>query len=163
MALTQEDRELLAVVKYYNKQRRRNKIIKLITKLFKSMNGGNQVSEIARMTGFNETEVREMLGKKVAIDSDRPPAQIEYYTTGNLENFTPRFSSEVLYGRIAQKIYDQWDERFKSGERFMTQKEIMEEMGCSNRTAQNVLKALERNRLIKLLHPANPRAGYVVK
>jgi hypothetical protein len=176
MALTSAEKELLAVVRYYNEQRAKNKIAKLLDKL----NRDFDFETIESMTGFRKAEIGSMLH---SVRNERParnrinelgPSKATKKAMTRIEGqleptgkVGPRFNVEHLSGRIAQEYFEEisskTNKRFVSRDNFVTQKQMMAEKEITAKTASEVFSLLREDDLIEFAEPGNFRKGYVVK
>lgn len=175
MALNESDRELLAVIKYFNEQRAKKRVSRLVAKLDKDF-GRNATVDL---TGFTVKDIREMVeatptrkkpetvkvnGKKVvgSFVADTVKMFDEVLEPEKPKNPITIDSDSSLHERIAYEMSMQIGAKFKPGNAFYTTKQAMEVFECGKETAQGALVMLREKGLIEYAN-GNWRKGYVVK
>lgn len=175
MALTENERELLAVVKYYNAHK--PQVARLVNKLTR----GFDMESVASLTGFTPDEIGDFIDayfeKKNAV---KKPGPIKKQTEENegdkfdlseeqVEESTHKpkpivlTSDSSLAERVAYEMSMQIGAKFKSGDKFYGQKAAMAEFQCTAATVTEAFKFLLERNLIEQAEPGNFRKGYVVK
>jgi hypothetical protein len=192
MALTPAEKELLAVVQYYNEQRRTNKVRNLCGKLYSTTGGGLEISDIARLTGFSEEQAREFVNaflgrgmtkkkldtaeKKVAQKkrkvgakriaeklTNENPVDLFDEPTGNRRLAIHLNANSDLPQRIAHDIAAAVNRELKPGDKFWGGKELRTRFECSEKSRSEAVKILVNHNWIELAEPGNFRKGYIVK
>lgn len=181
MALTNKEKELLAVVKYFNSELANKHIARLVTKLNKDF--GWQVT--CELTGFEKVDVegfalsipprktrKDKLGptkatKKIQEDLRAELVQLdgEAFFNGEVKptskNPITLDSDSPLHERIAYSMAGKIGIEFNSGDSFYSTKQAMETFDGSQDRVRAALRLLKDNGLIDYRN-GNPRQGYVV-
>jgi ribosomal protein S25 len=178
--LTPSEKELLAVIRYYNSQR------KQIARLVKKLNENFYLPVVKDMTGFNGDEIYRYIQmvpvanrinnlgpskatKKALSKFESEPVDLfdekpKPRKRTPRKKSEPRFNTTVLEGRVAQEIFTMIrDGELSSGDKFWSRKELMQQFEIGNSTAGQVLKLLSADGLIEFIDPERIRLGYKVK
>jgi hypothetical protein len=179
MALTQNEKDLLAVVRYYNGEK--VKVIRLVVKLATQFD----FESAAAMTGFTLAEVDQIvtnydrkraktvksMGKRIGSQRvaekvmnekqpdlfKEPEPQIKIGLPIELNADSP-LSERVAYD-MAQAI----SQELKGGDYFWTQKEAAQKFQVNVNTVSAATKILFEKKWIEREEPNNSRSRYVVK
>ncbi|GHF92335.1 GntR family transcriptional regulator [Streptomyces griseosporeus] len=183
MALNKDEKELLALVRYYHTQVQKKKVIRLVGKLFSQSGGGLDVPDISAVTGIPEPEVRAMLNehlapkskpklKKFEPSAEKVKAEImQPDTFPELDEPTgpelPEQPKEIKFGsmladRVAKDIYHKHVEPMAPGMPLPSGRELAAEFQCGSRSIRDAIKILVGYNLIKPINPDNLRLGYEV-
>lgn len=172
MALTPKERELLAVVKYYNSQRLN--VRKLVAKLFREVG----INATQSQTGFTVTEVFELLKHIPATERKKIEKRIQSETEKKVaerrvtkkrtepKKTTEQKTGNTIADRVADEIRELIDNRadgFCEGEVLMGQRELIQRFQTSATTISKVVNILREENSIKRIDPSNPRSQYVIR
>src|ERR1041384_4007714 len=111
MALNKNERDLLAIVKHFNSQRK--PIAKLVTKLY----DGFDLAATSDLTGFTHDEIIALMESAKPRKYTKKAKQIDIDQAGSAEVWVHapqpeiNFDNETLSGRIAQELYKEWGTR----------------------------------------------------
>lgn len=178
MALSAAEKELLAVVKYYNEQKAKGKVARLILKLNKDFG----YSATKDLTSFNKEEIEAFVKaefERKAINTlKKYTTKPSAFTEARMEAVKPEVvqetASEVVeplivldeesptHKRLAFDMARKVGTKFHKGDAFYTTKTAMEEFGLGQETVRAALKLLKEKGLIDY-RDGNFRNGYVVK
>lgn len=164
MNLNAEQKELLAVVKYYNEQVRKGNVRKLVHRLFTVSGGGYEVEQIADMTGISEWHVRDMINTSLTPK----PRRSKEFKPKEILNPTYRMAIHVdsesdPIQRVAYDAAKFIDSDLKPGDMFLSTKEMCDKFQITNRTCSLVKRILVSHNWIQPVSEANKRLGYLVK
>ena len=164
MALTAAEKELLAVVKYYNGQRDKKTIAKLVVKLDQEF--GRDVA--MTLTGF---ETKEIDGFYSVITPRKPRKKVEKapaVTKVDEWDVDRRLAIHLnaesdLAQRVAHDMAAHIDTKMNPGDAWLSRKEAMEKFECKSATLTKANGILLSHNWIEEAEPGNFRKGYVVK
>lgn len=174
--LTQNEKELLAVVKYYNGNEK--KIDRLIYKLVE----GLSIEQAAILSGYNEETVKAIHRE---VKESKPKRKFRTTTERMLEQAKteiPAMVDEELVKqgetrlaihvnstserpvRIAHDISKRLEKgELKSGDQFWTTRDIIERFSVSRGTATEAIRILRKHNWIEYIDPNRVRLGLKVK
>ena len=181
MALTDKEKELLAVVRYYNENKKL--VAKLVTKLMKDFN----LADVKVLTNLNGDEIMKLqemtfrkpgpskATKKVQASIREASAELDpemgdtlveiegetYVMDHKLSDVITLDADSPLHERIAYEMSMQIGAKFKSGDAFYSTKTAMEEFGASQERVRAALKLLKEKNLIEY-RDGIAKKGYVV-
>ena len=161
VALNQNEKELLAVVRYFNSERK--SVAKLVAKLLKDFD----VADVQALTGFDVDEVwawKSLAPKRTANTINKlGPTKLTKKLIEKPKDVTLELTAESsLSERVAYEMSMTIGAKFQQGDKFFSQKEAMAEFECSAGTVTEAFTLLVEKNLIEYAD-GNWRKGYVVK
>jgi hypothetical protein len=169
MALNENEKELLAVVKYYNDQR------KPIAKLVKKLVDGFGVEATGNLTGYTDAQIYAAVKSIPARKPRQKKQPVEPIAIEEAEKLIvntklkPKtvpviqlHADSPTHERVAYEMSMQIGDKFKSGDAFYTTKTAMETFEIGQETARGAMRLLHEKGLIEYAN-GNFRNGYVVK
>lgn len=168
MALNETDRELLAVVKYYNDNKKG--VIRLVNKLANSFD----LTSISHVTGFSVDEIGDILDAspkpkarksraKKPIQPDPVIATVEESKSTKPRRGIILHAGSDLAERLAHDLSMHIANNMQPGDKWLSQKTIMQKFECTAASAAGANGALLEYNWIEQVEPGNFRKGYVVK
>lgn len=162
--LSKSEKELLAVVKYYNSQKRA--IGRLLMKLDKEYS----LAEVLSMTGYSVWDVEDFSRSlKRELKPSKRTQKVMEQGRKDLEEFENyRIAIQVdskstVAVRVAYDMAQAIAQEFKPGDAIWGQKEAMEKFQCVSRTVSQAFKILREKGWIEYANPKNHRFGNIVK
>jgi phosphoribosyl-AMP cyclohydrolase len=163
--LKPEEKELLAVIRYYNEQRKKKNVDRLIGKFFSRPYGGLEIPEIAALTGFSEDEVTEMVNWSLAPKRKKKADVVaEPEPTRNSERLAIHLNAESdAVQRIAYDVAKAIERELEPGDMLWGSKELNQNFGATSGNVAEVRRILVSHNWIQPVDESNKRKGYVVK
>lgn len=172
--LTQSEKELLAVVRYYANNKKA--IAKLLVKL--GNNFGDEVT--SSMTGLTDTEINSLVfsyaskrnATKAIGNAKKAPAKpnkaaketAATEAVEGSERLAIHLNSESdLVTRIADDVTKAIESELKPGDPFWRSRVLIDRFGARSNTAPLVNKILVEHNWIQPVDESNKRKGYMVK
>jgi hypothetical protein len=153
--LNENEKELLPVIRYYNTKRADKSVARLVRKLTQNLD----MESAASLTGFSVREVDELISSLPKRKSKPPIEKVEPIEP----TFNEATTADRVAGDLARSWADGWKAEFKSGDKFLSSKHLMERYQISKADATLVFDLLQREGFIEQAEPGNFRKGYVVK
>lgn len=147
--LNEDEKRLLAVVKYFNDNR------KNVAKLVKKLDENFEVATVTHMTGFDanviDALVNSVPARKSRVKKEKVVDAVEVNEPADVTKAAePIFPVHTIVGRLANELFDHIDKAsFKPGDDFLSIREIIETFECTKATAERALNLLkEKNVLV---------------
>lgn len=152
--LSRDEKELLAVVKYYTGHR------KAIARLLTKLQAANDDETVKAITGLTSVEIHALL----LSTSELKPSRLTQKTVAvNAAEPIELGSKSTVAVRVAYDMAQAIAQEFKPGDAIWGQKEAMVEFQCVSRTVSQAFKILREKGWIEYANPKNHRFGNIVK
>jgi hypothetical protein len=168
VALNQNEKELLAIVRHYNENK------KNVARLVKKLLNDFTLADVKALTGFNGDEIyqlqqmvytpkrrknaTERLAEKLVKQDPIKGTELDGYRLAIDLNAESNVAQRVAYD-IAEAI----ESELSPGDPFWGQKALCKKFDCTHRTAGLATRILRSHNWIEEAEPGNFRKGYVVK
>lgn len=158
MALTQKDRELLAVIKYFNEEVKNKHVGRLVIKLNKEF--GRDVAK--QLTGFSDYEIDAFV---MAVPKAKPSKQVQKLLDNSKAEIAaldaeaePLFDTTTIAGRLANDLHDYIRANLNSGDAFLTQREVMQKFSVERASAVRAIRYLVQKDILERTAGVSPGA-----
>lgn len=169
MALNQNDKDLLAVCRYFNKEVENKHVARLVAKLLKDFNLDN----VRALTGFSENEIKVLVASvapKTKKHKTLPEVSAERRKASEVIDSEPETRLAIhlnaesdLVQRVAYDVSKAIESELQPGDMYWNVREIMERFSCGSATVTKANRILVSYNWIQNADESNKRKGYIVK